>query len=86
MTEPGGGFSTPQILSLSFERSLGSGPVYNNIRRIPQLLRIARDAQVAYVTLFRSRKLVAGTLGFTDFREFLLDVPAEDVLGGTLQV
>jgi hypothetical protein len=54
--------------------------------QIPQLLRIAHDAQAAFVALFRSRKLVAGTLGFTDFREFLLDVPAEDVLGGPLQV
>ena len=38
------------------------------------------------VTLFRSRKSVAGTLGFTDYREFMLDVPVEDVLGGPLQV
>jgi hypothetical protein len=77
------------LVPLRFSRSLLSEAWVVgqfNIRRIPQLLRIARDAQVAYVTLFRSRKLVAGTLGFTDFREFLLDVPAEDVLGGTLQV
>jgi hypothetical protein len=77
------------LVPLRFSRSLLSEAWVVgqfNIRRIPQLLRIARDAQVAYVTLFRSRKLVAGTLGFTDFPEFLLDVPAEDVLGGTLQV
>ena len=50
------------------------------------MLRIAYDAQAAFVALFRSRKLVAGTLDFTDFREFLLDVPADDVIGGPLQV
>jgi len=31
-------------------------------------------------------KFDAGTFGFTDFREFLLDVPADDVIGGPLQV
>jgi hypothetical protein len=54
--------------------------------QIPQLLRTAQDAQAAFVALFRSRKLLAGTLGFTDFRELLLDVPPEDILGGSLQV
>ena len=63
-----------------------AGSILRNPRQIPQLLRIAHDAQAAFVALFRSRKLIAGTLGFTDFREFLLDVPAEDVIGGTLQV
>ena len=47
--------------------------------QIPQLLRTTQDAQAAFVALFRSRKLLAGTLGFTDFRELLLDVPAEDI-------
>jgi hopanoid-associated phosphorylase len=63
-----------------------AGSILRNPGQVPQLLRIAHDAQAAFMALFRSRKLVAGTLGFPDFREFLLDVPAEDILGGTLQV
>jgi hypothetical protein len=75
---------------LKSDGSLAYGAIAGSILRdpsqIPQLLRIASDAQAAFLALFRSRKLIAGTLGFTDFREFLLDVPAEDVLGGPLQV
>jgi adenosylhomocysteine nucleosidase len=63
-----------------------AGSLLRDPRQIPQLLRTAHDAQAAFVALFRSRKLLAGTFGFTDFREFLLDVRAEDVLGGTLRV
>ena len=33
-----------------------------------------------------AEKLLAGTFGFTEFHEFLLDVPANDVIGGPLQV
>ena len=78
------------LVALKPDGSLAYGAIVESILRnpgqIPQLLRTARDAQAAFLTLFRSRKLVAGTIGFTDFREFLLDVPAEDVLGGPLQV
>jgi adenosylhomocysteine nucleosidase len=78
------------LVALKPDGSLAFGAIAESILRdptqIPQLLRIAHDAQAAFLALFRSRKLVAGTLGFTDFREFLLDVPAEDVFGGTLQV
>ena len=76
------------LVALKSDGSLAYGAIAGLIlrdpRQIPQLLRIAHDAQAAFLALFRSRKLIAGTLGFTDFREFLLDVPAEDVLGGTL--
>ena len=76
------------LVALKSDGSLAYGAIAGSIlrdpRQIPQLLRIAHDAQAAFLALFRSRKLIAGTLGFTDFREFLLDVPAEDVLGGTL--
>jgi adenosylhomocysteine nucleosidase len=78
------------LVALKSDGSLAYGAIAGSIMRdpsqIPQLLRIAHDAQAAFLALFRSRKLLAGTLGFPDFREFLLDVPAEDVLGGTLQV
>jgi len=78
------------LVALKSDGSLAYGAIAGSIlrdpRQIPQLLRIAHDAQAAFLALFRSRKLIAGTLGFPDFREFLLDVPAEDVLGGTLQV
>lgn len=52
--------------------------------QIPQLLQTARDARAAFAALFRGRKMLAGALGFTDFRELMLDLPAEDILGGTL--
>ena len=78
------------LVALNSDGSLAYGAIAGSILRdpgqIPQLLRIAHDAQAAFLSLSRSRKLIAGTLGFTDFREFLLDVPAEDVLGGPLQV
>jgi len=78
------------LVALKPDGSLALGAIAGSILRdpgqIPQLLRTAQDAQAAFVALFRSRKLLAGTLGFTDFREFLLDVPAEDVLGGPLEV
>lgn len=55
-------------------------------RQLPLLLATARDARAAFTALFRSRKMLTGALGFSDFEEFLLDVPAEDVVGGPLRV
>jgi adenosylhomocysteine nucleosidase len=78
------------LVALKSDGSLALGAIAASLVRdpgqIPLLLRTAHDAQAAFLALFRSRKLIAGTLGFADFREFLLDMPAEDVLGGTLQV
>jgi hopanoid-associated phosphorylase len=78
------------LVALKPDGSLALGAIAESILRdpsqIPQLLRIAHDAQAAFVALFRSRKLLARTFDFTDFREFLLDVPADDVIGGPLQV
>jgi adenosylhomocysteine nucleosidase len=78
------------LVALKQDGSLAFGAIAGSLLRnpgqIPQLLRTAQDARAAFVALFRGRKLLAGTLGVTDFREFLLDVPAEDILGGTLQV
>ena len=78
------------LVAMKADGSLAFGAILHSILRdpsqLPQLLRTAHDAQAAFLVLFRSRKLLAGTFGFGDFREFLLDVAAEDVLGGTLQV
>ena len=63
-----------------------AGSILRDPRQVPQLLRIALDARAAFAALFRGRKVIAGTLGFSDFHEFLLDLPAEDELGGPLQV
>ncbi|MGH6823739.1 MAG: phosphorylase [Methylocella sp.] len=63
-----------------------AGSILRHPRQIPQLLRIALDARAAFAALFRGRKMLAGPLGFTDFAEFLLDLPAEDVIGGPLQI
>ena len=62
------------------------GSILQDPRQVPRLLRIALDASAAFAALFRGRKLLAGTLGSSDFPEFLLDLPAEDVIGGPLPV
>ncbi|HYP58739.1 MAG TPA: phosphorylase [Beijerinckia sp.] len=54
--------------------------------QIPQLARTALDARAAFVALLRGRKMIAGRLGFTDYRELLLDLPGEDIFSGTLPV
>ena len=62
------------LVALKPDGSFALGAIAESILRdpsqIPQLLRIAHDAQAAFVALFCSRKLLAGTFGFTDFREF----------------
>ena len=78
------------LVALKSDGSLAYGAIAGSIlrdpRQIPQLLRIAHDAQAAFLALFRSRKLIAGTLDFTDAREFCSTCRLKDVLGGTLQV
>jgi hypothetical protein len=54
--------------------------------QVPHLLRTARDAQAGFLALFRGRQRLANGLGFTDFRELLRDVPAEDLLCRPLEV
>jgi len=78
------------LVAIKPDGSLALGAIAGSILRdpgqVPQLLLTALDARVAFAALFRGRKMLAGPLGFTDFREFLLDLPAEDVIGGPLQV
>ncbi|HET6377600.1 MAG TPA: phosphorylase [Methylocella sp.] len=78
------------MIAIRPDGSLAIGAILASLLRdpaqIPQLMRTARDARVAFMALFRSRKLLAGALAVSDFREFLLDVPAEDVFGGPLRV
>jgi adenosylhomocysteine nucleosidase len=62
-------------------RSLWQDP-----RQLPHLLHVARDARAAFTALFCGRQMLSGALGFSELRELLLDVPAEDVLGGTLPI
>jgi adenosylhomocysteine nucleosidase len=70
--------------SLAFGAILGS--LLKNPRQVPQLMRTANDARAAFLALIRGRKMLADRLGFCDFGEFLLDVPAEDVVRGPLPV
>ncbi|MGB6174764.1 MAG: phosphorylase [Methylocella sp.] len=63
-----------------------AGSILRDPRQVPRLLLTALDARAAFAALFRGRKMLAGPLGFTDFRELLLDLPAENVIGGPLQV
>ncbi|MGH6799858.1 MAG: phosphorylase [Methylocella sp.] len=78
------------LVAMKPDGSLALGAIAGSIlrgpRQVPQLLRIALDARAAFAALFRSRKMIAGTLSFSDFPEFLRDLPAEDELGGPLQV
>jgi nucleoside phosphorylase len=70
--------------SLAFGAILGS--LFKNPRQVPELLRTANDARAAFVALLRGRNMLAGRLGFCEFSEFLVDAPAEDVVGGPLPV
>jgi adenosylhomocysteine nucleosidase len=78
------------LVAIKPDGSLALGAILVSLvrdpRQVPQLMRTANDARLAFAALFRGRKMLAQPLGFTDFREFLLDLPAEDVIGGPLQV
>ncbi|MGH6820150.1 MAG: phosphorylase, partial [Methylocella sp.] len=78
------------LVAIKSDGSLALGAILGSLvrdpRQVPQLMRTANDARAAFAALFCGRKMFAGPLGFTDFREFLLDLPAEDVIGGPLQV
>ncbi|WP_244629080.1 phosphorylase [Methylocella tundrae] len=54
--------------------------------QIPQLVRTARDARAAFTALLRGRQMLAVGFGFSNLGELVLDVPAEDELGGPLPV
>lgn len=71
-----GEFATGRVL-----RSLMREP-----RQIPHLFRTALDARAAFAALFRGREMVTGGFGLLDLRELLLDMPREDVIGGSLPV
>ncbi len=67
------------------------GPVLRSLARapgqFPHLVKTALDANAAFMTLFRSRQMAAGGgFGFFDFSELVLDMPREDVIGGSLPV
>jgi len=78
------------LVALKSDGSIAFGAITRSLLRnpaqIPQLLRTAKDAQAAFLTLFHSGKLISGMLGVSDFSKLLLDVSAEDVLGRTLQI
>lgn len=78
------------LVGMQSDGTLALGAVARSLlrdpRQVPQLFQTALDARAAFEALFRGRKLLAGALGFTDFRELMLDMPAEDVIGGPLQV
>jgi adenosylhomocysteine nucleosidase len=73
---PDGGFAYRALLS-----SLLREP-----KQLPLLTSTALDAGVAFAALLRGRKVISGRLGFCDFGEFLLDMPREDIIGGSLPV
>ncbi|PNG27464.1 phosphorylase [Methylocella silvestris] len=62
-------------------RSLARDP-----RQIPHLVHTARDARAAFKSLLRGRKMLAVGFALPDFVELVLNMPAEDELGGPLPV
>jgi adenosylhomocysteine nucleosidase len=62
------------------------GSLLRDPRQVPQLMWTANDARAAFVALFCGRKMLDGALGFTEFSESLLDLLAEDIIGGPLPV
>ncbi len=62
------------------------GSLLSEPSQIPHVLRTALDTKAAFDALFRGREMVAGGFGFLDFSELVLDVPREDVIGGSLPV
>jgi hopanoid-associated phosphorylase len=62
------------------------GSLVRDPRQVPQLMRTANDARAAFMALFCGRKMLDGALGFADFSESLLDLPAEDIIGGPLPI
>ncbi len=78
------------LVSIKPDGSIALGAILGSLvrdpRQVPQLLRTANDARAAFVALFSGRKMLDGALGFADFSESLLDLPAEHIFGGPLQV
>jgi adenosylhomocysteine nucleosidase len=78
------------LVAIRADGSIALGAILGSLvrdpRQIPQLMRTANDARAAFVALFRCRKMLDGALSFTDFSKSLLDLPAEDVIGGPLPV
>jgi hopanoid-associated phosphorylase len=78
------------LVAMRPDGGLAFGAIARSILRDPgqirDVMRVARDARAGFASLFRGRQMLAGRLGFAEFHELLLDVPAEDVVGGPLQV
>ncbi len=78
------------LVGLRDDGTLALGAVMRSLlrepRQVPHLIRTALDTRAAFVSLFSGRQMIAGGFGFGDFRELMLDVPCEDVLGRSLPV
>jgi hopanoid-associated phosphorylase len=78
------------LVGMRRDGSIAVGAVLKSLlaqpRQIPMLVRTALDAKAAFSALFRGREMLTGSFGFGDFRELLLDVPRENILGGSLPV
>jgi adenosylhomocysteine nucleosidase len=70
------------VVGMAPDGSLALGALLRSLlrepRQLPQLARTALDAGAAFSALLRGRKMIAGSLGFGDLDELLLDVPGED--------
>src|SRR5262249_28168375 len=78
------------LVAIKPDGSLAFLVILGSLLNVPPQAPLSRPpaavAPAAFVALFRGRKMLADRLGYSDFREFLLDVPAEDVIGGPLSV
>lgn len=78
------------LVALREDGTLAIGAVLRSLlrqpRQMPHLIKTAFDTKAAFESLFRGRKMIASGFGLGDFRELVLDVPREDVLGRSLPV
>jgi hopanoid-associated phosphorylase len=78
------------LVGVNDDGTLALGAVMRSLLRDPQqvrhLIRTALDTRAAFESLFRGRQLIAGGFGLGNFREPVLDVACEDILGRSLPV
>jgi adenosylhomocysteine nucleosidase len=82
------------LVGLNTDGTLAVGAVLRSLlrqpRQMPHLIRTALDTRAAFDSLFRGRQMIGRfgltDFGFADFREPMLDMAREDILGGSLTV
>jgi adenosylhomocysteine nucleosidase len=78
------------LVGMRVDGSIDAAAVLYSLLRKPRqlaaLVRLARDTQTAFRSLFSGREVLGPCFGSTDFDELVLDMPRKDELGRTLVV